>query len=122
MVIERKVVMKDKKTLRNMKVMFFDEERRTVSVENIKNVQGDTIESSNGLIHLGDADIYTDEWNGNIYYVYNCDLPGKVEVENLKKLRRSAALSNIFNYKSAKPFDLMGFMPWVALIISLFAR
>lgn len=114
--------MKNKKTLRNMKVMFFDEERRTVSVEPIKNIQGDSIESSNGLMHLSDASIFTDEWNGGTYYLFNVDLPAKVEAENLKKLRRSAALSNLFNYSSAKPFDLMGFMPWVALIISLFAR
>lgn len=105
-----------------MKVMFFDEERKTVSVENVKDVQGDSIESSTGLLHLNDADIYTDEWNGSIYYVYNGDLPAKVEAENLKKLRRNAALSNIFNYSSAKPFDFMSLMPWVALIVSLFAR
>ena len=114
--------MKNKSTLKNMKVMFFDEERRTVSVENVKDVQGDSIESSTGLLHLNDAEIYTDEWNGNIYYLYNVDLPAKVEAENLKKLRRNAALSNIFNYSAAKPFDIMGFMPWIALIISLFAR
>jgi len=112
--------MKNKKSLKNLKVMMFDNERKTVSVESIKDIQGDAIESSSGLLHLSDAAIYTDEWNGQVVYAFNVDLPAKVESENLKKLRRSAVLSNLFNYKAAKPFDLMGFMPWVALIISLF--
>lgn len=112
--------MKNKRSLKNMKVMVFDEDRRTVSVQCVKDVQGDTIESVNGILHLSEADIYTDEWNGEIVYLYNVDLPARVEVENLKKLRRNTALSNLFNYQAAKPFDLFGFMPWVALIISLF--
>lgn len=112
--------MKNKKSLRNMGVLIFDNDRKTVSVEEIRDIQGDTVETNSGVLHLSEAAIYTDEWNGKTMYAFHVDLPAKVEAENLKKLRRSTVLSNLFNYSSAKPFDLMGFMPWVALIISLF--
>ena len=41
------------------------------------------------------------------------DLQTKIEAENLKKLRRSVALNNIFDYETTKTFDLMGFMPYI---------
>lgn len=112
--------MKNKKTLNNMKVIMVDSERKTLNIERIKGISGDVVECTSGMLSLSDAAIYTDEWNGQIVYLYNVDLPAKVEAENLKNLRRNAALSNIFNYTSAKPFDLFAFMPWVALIVSLF--
>lgn len=109
--------MKNKKSLQNIKVLIFDGDRNIVSAEKGINIVADQIECESGVYHLGDAKIYTDEWNGQIYYCFNVDLPARVEASHLKTLRRSTALSNILSYRVAKPLDLFKLMPWIAIIL-----
>src|SRR5699024_4440161 len=84
------------------------------NIEQVKDITEDLIETD-GSIFPRDIK-YTkmyDNISGNIYYIYNLDLPAKIESEKIKKLRRSATLANIFDYNTgAKKFDLIGFMPW----------
>lgn len=109
--------MKNKKTLQNVQVLIFDGNRNIVSAEKGIDIVADQIESESGVYHLSDAKIYTDEWNGKIYYCFNVDLPARVEAKNLKDLRRSTALSNILSYQVSKPLDIFKLMPWLAIIL-----
>lgn len=109
--------MKNKKTLSNIEVLIFDEDRKTLTAEKGINIVADQIESESGVYHLSDAKIYTDEWNGKIYYMFHADLPVRVEADKLKQLRRSNALSRMFDYQVSKPLDIFKFMPWVAVIL-----
>lgn len=109
--------MKNKKSLSNIHVLIFDENRKTVNVEKGINIVADQIESESGVYHLDDAKIYTDEWNGQIYYSFHAELPARVEADKLKLLRRSNALQRVFDYQVSKPLDVFKFMPWIAIIL-----
>lgn len=109
--------MKNKKTLQNIEVLIFDEKRKTLTAEKGIDIVADQIESESGIYHLSDAQIFTDEWNGKIYYLFNAELPEKVEANKLKGLRRSNALARMFDYQVSKPMDMFKFMPWVAIIL-----
>lgn len=109
--------MKNKKTLSHIKVLIFDKERGAVNIENGKNIYADQIESESGLYDLAHSKVYHDEWNGDTYYLFNVDLPAKVEAANLKRLRRSAAISAMFSYDTKKSFDLFKFLPYVIIIL-----
>lgn len=109
--------MKNKKTLKNIEVLIFDETRKTLTAEKGIDIVADQIESESGVYHLSDAQIYTDEWEGKIYYLFNVTLPVRVEADKLKTLRRSNALARMFDYQVSKPLDLFKFMPWLAIIL-----
>lgn len=78
---------------------------------------GDQIEYEDGVLPISDSLKLYDSGNGGIHYIFNLDLPSKVEANNLKLLRRSNALHNIFKYQSYKKFDLVGFMPWLIIVL-----
>lgn len=109
--------MKNKKTLSNIEVLIFDEERKTLTAEKGIDIVADQIESESGVYHLSDAKIYTDEWQGKIFYLFHASLPEKVEATKLKQLRRSNALARMFDYQVAKPLDIFKFMPWVVIML-----
>lgn len=111
--------MKNKKSLQNISVIVFDENRNICSIQRGVEIVSDSIETSEGIMMLSDAKIFTDEWNGHIYYIFNLDLPSKVEAENLKRLRRSTAVHNIFSYDTAKPFDFMKLLPYLIIIMMI---
>lgn len=101
----------------NFKVYIFDEETQSFYQEKFISAVNNTIETNEGIYNLEQTKKFYDETNGKICYFINLDLPARMEVTNLKKLRRSTALNNIFNYSSKKSFDLIGFMPWIILIL-----
>jgi len=109
--------MKNKKSKSNMRVLIFDQATKTISAEMGVNIEADSIESESGMYHLSDADRYVDEWNGNIYYIYNASIPEKVEAAKLKQLRRSTALNRIFDYDRSKPLDLFKLLPWAVILV-----
>lgn len=80
-------------------------------------VVGDSIEYDDGVLNLSDAKKFYDVSSGGLHFVFNLDLPAKVEANNLKMLRRSQALNNIFKYDRGKKFDLMTFMPYIVIIL-----
>jgi hypothetical protein len=108
--------MKNKKTLSNIEVIIFNTETNTLSAEKGINIVADQIETESGIMQLSDAKIWVDDWNSKIYYIFNVDIPAKVEAENLKKLRRSVSLTRIFDYDVKKPMDIFKLLPWIVII------
>lgn len=99
------------------KIILIDNENKTFYTEEIKNNLGNEIETKYGLYPKQDFEQFFDEDNNTIVYMTNIDLTAKLEAENLKKLRRSSALNNLFDYETKKQFDLMAFMPYAIIII-----
>lgn len=80
------------------------------------------IECEHDILPETDAKKFYDQDNGCILYVYNLDIPAKVESEKLKDLRRSVALNRIFNYDKEKPFNWFGLLPYVIAIIAIMSK
>ncbi|MCU4936938.1 hypothetical protein OB966_22320 [Bacillus cereus] len=95
----------------NHKVMIVRDE--VVFVERVRCADSDVIETETAIYKSEDAIRYYNETDGAFLYLFNMDIPAKVEAENLKNLRRSMTLKNLFSYNTEKPFDLFKLMPWI---------
>lgn len=107
---------KKMKYIPNVDVMTFDPITKTMKAERVIEVYGDKVETETAMFNTGDADRYFDEGSGVTSYVFHIDLPAKVEAASLKNLRRSVALTRIFDYDIKKPMDLFKFMPYLIII------
>lgn len=103
---------------RKDKVLVFNSEGQTCEMLTVKDVSDEALETDAGLYYLADVTQRLDIRNGNLIYLVNVDIPAKVEAENLKKLRRSSAIKNMFNFEVKNKMDMMSLMPW-AIIIAL---
>jgi hypothetical protein len=83
----------------------------------VYDIAGDMIELDNQILKISDAQRYYDHNVDGIHYIFNLDLPAKVEAEELKKLRRSTAINNLFKYESKKGLDLMTLLPWLVIVL-----
>lgn len=95
--------------MKNSQLIIIDEITNTIYTEKINMVQGNQIETTEG-IYTKEEHNYTrfyNEDNEGLTYVMNLDIPAKTEAENLKKLRRSVAINNAFNYQKKKGMDTM---------------
>lgn len=87
-----------------------------IETYNVIDIIGDSIEYKNGILNISDGVKYYDITTGGLHYIFNLDVPAKVEAQNLKLLRRSEALKNIFKYDRDKNFDIMAFIPYVIIL------
>lgn len=99
------------------KVMIYDLDIDSVRYEKYIGIDNKHLETKEGLYELDKCKKFYNETNGMIYYLINVDLPSKQEASNLKQLRRSAALNNLFKYDVKKPFDIVAFMPWIIILM-----
>ncbi|MCG7218201.1 hypothetical protein MF069_36495 [Paenibacillus mucilaginosus] len=106
------------------KAIIFDKETRMVSIVDVYGQAGNMLETkTDGVWHVDNAITYVDEKNGGIVYVYNVDLPAKVEADHLKTLRRSAALKRMFDFeKDDKTFDWFKFLPYLIIMLMVFFK
>lgn len=108
---------KKKRPLRNVFVLTFDKENRSVVSESVLEVVEHTVETETRMFNIEDCETYIDETTGYIYYVSNMDINAKVEASNLKRLRRSSAINNLFTYDTTKPLDIMKFVPYIIIVL-----
>lgn len=88
-----------------------------ISTHKVIDIVGDSIEYDDGILNLADCNRYYDVSRSGMHYIFSLDLPAKVEAQNLKTLRRSAALNNIFKFDRGKKLDLMSLMPYIIIIL-----
>ncbi|MDR4352532.1 hypothetical protein FOS02_28020, partial [Bacillus paranthracis] len=69
-----------------------------------------------------DAIRYYNETEGAISYMFNVDIPSKMEAEKLKTLRRSTAIKNLFKYDTQKSFNFEKMIPWVIVVLTLLLK
>lgn len=114
--------LKPNRIYKNHKAMIFSSDlQEFVTVPVLDVIDGNNIETEEGVLPLDKAKRFFDANNGSVTYVFDLDLPAKVEASNLVKLRRSVAIKNMFTYQTDKPFDLFKFLPYVIAIIALLA-
>lgn len=106
---------KKKETFSKHKVIVIRDE--VMYVERVKSADSDVIETETAIYQTEDASRYYNETEGSLTYVFNVDVPAKVEAERLKLLRRSSAIKNIFKYDTEKSFNVEKLIPWVIVAL-----
>ncbi|MGG0208422.1 hypothetical protein ABEZ57_27680 [Bacillus mycoides] len=91
-------------------------------VERIKCADSDVVETETAIYKTEDAQRYYNETEGAIAYVFNVDIPSKVEAEKLKILRRSTTIKNLFKYDTEKSFDFREMIPWAIVVLTLLLK
>ena len=107
--------LKQVKTFKNFYVTVFEE--NMLKTYPVIDIIDDNLEYEDGILSVSDAKIYFDASTNGMHYFFNVDIPSKVESKNLKLLRRSTALNNIFKYDRGSKFDLMSMMPWIIIVL-----
>lgn len=88
-----------------------------INTYDVLDIVGNDVEYVDGFLPISDSRVYVDQANGGLHYIFNLDLPAKVEATKLKFLRRSMAIHNIFSYDVSSGVDMFKFLPWVAIIL-----
>jgi cytoskeletal protein RodZ len=100
------------------KVVLFNQENGEISIESVLDKGADVVETKSGMFSLESAKTYVDPDKGELVYVFNVDIPARVEAENLKKLRRSVTIKNLFNFERATGgTDWIKMLPYLIIII-----
>lgn len=91
-------------------------------VERVISADSDVVETETGIYKTDDAIRYYNETEGAISYMFNVDIPSKMEAEKLKTLRRSTAIKNLFKYDTQKSFNFEKMIPWVIVVLTLLLK
>lgn len=103
--------------IKNSKLLILDDKTNTLSEQRIDIISSDGIETKNSIYNSKDVVKYHNETTGEMYYLAHADIQARQESENLKKLRRSVALNNMFNYQTKQKLDMFKLMPYVIIIV-----
>jgi len=108
-----------KKVASKNSVIIYHQESTAISIHPVLDENASMVEIDTGVLPLDDCQTYINGTKGGLIYAYNLDIPAKIESENIKALRRSVTLRNIFQFDRGGSFDFMKLMPWiiVALVI-----
>lgn len=102
----------------NAQVIMFDSESNEVLVQRVLEANADMVETENGIFHTASAKTYVDTRKGSLVYVFDADLPARVEAESLKLLRRNAAIKNIFSFeRGTGSIDWFKWLPWIVIMM-----
>lgn len=85
----------------------------------VLDIVGDVMEYEKGILTVSEGKKFYDITSGGLHFIYNLDIPAKVESHNLKLLRRSEALKNIFKYDKENKFDFMGLIPYIIIVLMI---
>lgn len=91
-------------------------------VERVISADSDVVETETGIYKTDDAIRYYNETESAISYMFNVDIPSKMEAEKLKTLRRSTAIKNLFKYDTQKSFNFEKMIPWVIVVLTLLLK
>ena len=112
--------LKQNKEYKNHYVSIFTDD--TMTTYPVLDMVSDDLEYEHGMLPVENAKKVFDFSTGGLHFIYNLDLPAKVEAEKLSTLRRSVAIKNIFAFDKDKGFDLMGFLPWLIIMLLIFFK
>lgn len=106
-----------KKRATSANVVIFNEDSSTLIVDKVIDIDSDTIEMHGYILPLAKARTYVDPVHGVPVYVYNLDVPAALEAEHIKKLRRSTALKNMFQFERSSQLDIMKMLPYFIIVL-----
>lgn len=103
------------------KVVMFSEEGAEVSIEQVVDANAEIVETKSGIYALEYAKNYVDAKTGHLVYVFNADIPARVEAENLKRLRRSTVLNKLFDFErqSGGGIDWVKVLPYIIILFMI---
>jgi hypothetical protein len=107
------------KFYKNHSVMVVNEEQGSIDILPVWNLSAETIETPDEMLRVADSKRFYNNQDGGFTYVFNMDIPARVEASNLVKLRRSEALKSMFDYDKGKGFDIMKVLPYVVAVCAL---
>lgn len=97
-------------------------EGQNIQIVPVRDESAQALETSLGLLRKEDATIYVDA-QGGLTYMYNVDLPAKVEAEKLRELRRSVALKRAFEFNTNDgKIDWMKIFPYIIVVMLIIFR
>ncbi|MCY7487903.1 hypothetical protein [Paenibacillus alvei] len=92
-------------------------EGQNIQIVPVRDESAEALETQLGLLRKEDAQVYVDA-SGGLTYLYNVDLPAKVEAENLRNLRRSVALKRAFEFNTSEgKIDWMKIFPYIIVVM-----
>jgi hypothetical protein len=103
------------KKFKDHKVLILNEDGSVLSLP-VLNIDSGYIETSEDIFQVTDAIKYYNLNTGGFTYIFNLDLPAKVESKNLKDLRRSMVIKNLFSYDREKALDMKLVLPYIIAI------
>lgn len=109
------------KNYKNHKVIIVNEDG-SLTHHQVYGIDSGVIETDQALLEMADAKKYYDVTNAGFTYVFNLDLPARVEAENLKKLRRNTAINNLMKYDREKSLDIFKLLPWIITALALICK
>jgi hypothetical protein len=99
-------------------VVMFNQGTNEIGIERVIEISADMVETPSGLYSIESAETYVDPMKGNLVYVFNADIPARVEAENLKQLRRSVTLKKLFDFeRTTGGVDWVKILPYVIIIV-----
>ncbi len=113
--------MAKQKPLRNVTYLAIDQENRTIVKDTVMYADESAVETKNYVLETTELDAYTDT-QGHVYYINKLDYANLKESSNLKNLRRSMAIQNIFKYDTKPPLDIMSLLPWFIMALLIFFK
>lgn len=112
-----KKIPKYAKEFKNYEVMLF--KNNSVTIHPVYNVNGGCIETDIDILPEEEGIKIYNETLGGFTYLFNIDMPAKVESENLKTLRRNVAIKNLMSYDKEKGIDLKIVMAYLVAISAI---
>lgn len=97
-------------------VVVFHEDN-TCEVVKVKDQSAQAVTTEAGMYTIEDMGKYMNLRGGNLVYVANLDMPARMEAENLRLLRRSAALKRIFEYDVKDKPDYFKYVPYIIIVL-----
>ncbi|MNN32234.1 hypothetical protein D3C81_1459510 [compost metagenome] len=98
-------------------IVVFNEQHNTVVVDKVIDNDSDTVEMHGYILPLENARTFVDPVHGTPVYIFHLDIPAAIEAEHLKKLRRSQALKNMFQFERSSSFDIMKMVPYFIIVL-----
>jgi hypothetical protein len=108
-----------KKSLTKDTVILYHQESNSVTMHGVIDTGANMLETDVGILPIEGSRAIPNVNKGGMLYLYQVDLPALIEAENLKQLRRSVAIRNMFQF-GKDGMDLKSLIPWIiclALII-----
>jgi hypothetical protein len=105
---------------KNYKVTLVEDD--VMSTYSVLDIHGNDIEYEYGMLPISEGVKYYDLTGGGVHFLFNVDIPVKVEADNLRLLRRSQAIKNLFTYDRHAKFDIFKFLPWLVIILLVFFK
>lgn len=98
--------------------IIFNRESGQIDIQSVIDATADMIETKNGVYHIDEqVKTYVDVQNQKLVYVFDADIPARVEAENLKMLRRSVTLKRLFDFeRTPGGLDFMKLLPYIIIL------